>query len=125
MDKLCVVAALAVLAGCASSQPEPQSPSAAIAPDSAAIAQLASSAAFVDLADPENRVTTVCKDRVVTGSHLIRGVECTIPVTRDPTLLEKLAAEQTDRDIREYQRRAQDALLRSQNDELRRSFGRR
>ena len=125
MDKLCVVAALAVLAGCASSQPDLQSPSAAIVPDSAAIAQLASSAAIVDVSDPENRVPTVCKDRVVTGSHLIRGVECTTPVTRDPTLLEKIAAEQKEWEIRDYQRRAQDALLRAQQDELRRSFVRR
>jgi hypothetical protein len=124
VDKLCAIAVFAVLIGCASSEPEPEI-LAAIAPgDPTTVAQLASTAAIVDVSDPENRVATICKPRVVTGSHLIRGVECTTPTLDPPDLigLDKLAAEQKESEIRDLQRKQQDALERYQADQLRRAY---
>ncbi|HZF30116.1 MAG TPA: hypothetical protein VE907_13435 [Gammaproteobacteria bacterium] len=125
MNKLCAIAVFAVLTGCASSEREPEILVASIVPsDPTAIAQLASNATVVDISDPENRVSTICKPRIVTGSHLIRGVECTTPAADLPELTDqdKFAAAQKESDIRYLQRKQQEALERYQNDQLRRAY---
>lgn len=125
MGKLCVIAALAVLTGCASSQSEPETLAASIVPgDQAPPAELASTPTVIDISDPENQVRTVCKPHRPTGSHLIRGVDCTSPSPepRELTGLDKMAAEREEWELRRLQRARQDDLLRSQADQVRRSY---
>jgi hypothetical protein len=126
MDHLYVIAALVTLTGCASSQPTPEFLAASTVPnDAATVAALVSGATVVDLSDPENQIRTICRNRRVTGSHLIKGLECDSLDAPEPTGLDKLALKRSEWEIEQFQRRNQDEMLRRQADDLRRGYVRR
>jgi hypothetical protein len=126
MDHLYVIAALGILTGCASNQPTPELLAASsVTTDPVTVAALLSEATVIDISDPENRVRTLCRNRRLTGSHLIKGLECNSLDAPEPTGLEKLALKRGEWEIEQFQRRNQDEMLRRQADDLRRGYVRR
>ncbi len=119
MDKVYLIAAFAVLAGCAAKQPE-STAAVAAAFDAGGLqaAVAAEPSAVVEIADFTS--TTVCKPLVRTGSRMRRGEQCTAPET-DRNAAE-LAEQRRQWQIDDINRSSRLEMERQRREEMRRSF---